>query len=185
MNEQDMKVAFAKTADGDANAFEPIGLTLRDPLSRFVNAIVKDLEVTEDIVQDAFIRAIEKAHTFRGESLVKTWIFTIARNLAYMHLRKQKRKLETLSTLQLALGAGWGQHSDPERIASLKEESLILHEALAALDTENREVILLRDIEGYSGKETAEIMELSLSAMKTKLHRSRLKLLAELKRRLK
>ncbi len=185
MNEQEMKIAFAETAQGNTNAFSPIARQLRPAITRFVLSIVKDEEAAKDLVQDAFIRAIEKAASFRGDSSVKTWIFTIARNFAYAHLRRRKLQERSVSTLELAMGAGWGSYSDPEKIASLKEETLILHDALAALDPETREIILLRDIESYSGKETADIMELSLAAMKTRLHRSRLKLLAELKRRLK
>lgn len=184
ITEREIQEAFKRTATGKAEAFEPIAKVFRPSMTRYVNTIVRDPELSRDLVQDTFLKVIEKAGTFRGESSVKTWMFTIARNLAYAHLRRKQLHEKSMTVMELGVNAGWGSYSDPEKIASLKEESKILHEALGALTPEDREIILLRDIEGNSGAETSEILELSLATMKTRLHRARLKLLGELKTRL-
>ena len=180
----ELHTALRKTAEGEADAFETIVAALEPALCAYLSTIIRDPDLLDDVVQETFLKAMENAASFRGDASVKTWTFTIGRNVAFRYLAKESRHDE-LSLGQLGVQAGWGEHSDPETITSLNQQREILHLALEELPIEAREIIVLRDIEGHSGLETAEILGVTVSAMKTRLHRSRLKLLAEIDKRLR
>jgi RNA polymerase sigma-70 factor (ECF subfamily) len=109
----------------------------------------------------------------------------IARSKLLMARRGAQGRTESTddATLEmLGLRAGWGAPLDPEALAARLEEKAVLERALASLDDEAREVVTLRDLEGLSGEETAQALGLSLPAMKSRLHRARLALVAHVKR---
>lgn len=83
--------------------------------------------------------------------------------------------------VELGVAAGWGETRDPEALVSAMEDHLRLHQALDSLHPGDREVITLRDLEGLSGPEAAQVLEIPLSNLKTRLHRARLRLLARLR----
>jgi RNA polymerase sigma-70 factor, ECF subfamily len=103
----------------------------------------------------------------------------IARNAALRALRKQQPQTELDETglWELGLKAGWGE-TDPESLAIRSEQRDKLKMALSALEPEAREIIVLRDLEELSGEDTARVLGMSMEAMKSRLHRARLKLIA-------
>jgi RNA polymerase sigma-70 factor (ECF subfamily) len=114
---------------------------------------------------------------------VRNWFLAITRNAARRALRPRREEpgAETEpGLLELGIAAGWGS-DDPERNVATAQEAERLALAIASLPLEDREILLLRDVEGLSGEETASSLELSLAAMKSRLHRARLRLVAATK----
>lgn len=138
----------------------------------------------EDVLQETFIKAYKALPNFDGRSSLSTWLYRIATNEALMILRKRKGKVAPLSideTLEMAEG-----EMEPLQIVDwccMPEEELMsaetrqyLNQAVEMLPHSLRMVFLLRDIEGLSTRETAEVLELSETAVKTRLSRARLRL---------
>jgi len=149
-------------------------------MRRFLRGLVGDEALVDDVLQQALLDAYRGAGTFSGAARVRTWLFTIARNAAFRTIRKT-RPADDETLFELGLRAGWGE--DPETLALRAEEVRTLGRALASLTTEDREILLLRDVEQLSGPETAEVLGTSLAAMKSRLHRARLRLAAALRGR--
>lgn len=173
----------ARTALGDAGAFDDLVRRYEGRLFRLVRAATATREDAEDALQDAFVAAYRACGSFRGESAVRTWLLIIARHAAY-HVRERRARTETAApddTLEsLASAAGWGD-LDPERRFEQRQQRGRVAAALAMLPPADREVLVLRDIEELSGEAAARALDLTVPAMKSRLHRARLKLAAALR----
>ena len=126
----------------------------------------------EDASQEAFISAYKNFGKFRGDSSVSTWLYRIAVNAALMRLRKERRKSYLTqpgyNDTQLV---SWTEGPESAAInAELREQ---LEDGLALLPPQLRVVVTLRDVEGLSNEEAAEILETTVSSLKSKLHRGR------------
>ena len=137
----------------------------------------------EDVLQETFLAAWRAAGSFEGRSAARTWLLTIARNQAWHHRERAARlPVDDGAELpELGEAAGWGAQS-PEEGALRSERRALLARALAALAPEDREVLVLRDLEELTGEEAAAALGLSLAAVKSRLHRARQRLAAELRR---
>lgn len=158
----------------------------RAAVFHFARRLTHDAALAEDILQDTLVTAFKSLDAWRGEGSIRGWLFSIARSRVLMAKRRRAGEPETFEdtdTLpQLGLEAGWGAAMDPEALASRLEQQSVLERALAALDDEDREIVVLRDLEGLSGEETAQALGLSLAAMKSRLHRARLRLVSAVKK---
>jgi RNA polymerase sigma-70 factor (ECF subfamily) len=135
----------------------------------------------EDALQDCFISAWRGAATFSGRDSARGWLFSIARNALHRHHRKRAGEPAELHPLDaLGVAAGWGGETDFSHRFDVEEE---LEWALNQIPAEERQVIVLRDLDGLTGEETAEVLELSVAAMKSRLHRGRLRLMGVVRRR--
>lgn len=172
---------------GDQEAFAQLVSRHQAPIFRFVRGLVRTRAEAEDVLQDTFLsvwRTVQGQTGGKkaGDSSVRAWLYTIARHTAYRRGRRrvgQPEHFEALDTL--GARAGWGTEQSPEALLTVLQSKALVREALARLADEDREVLLLRDIEELSGAETAAALELSVPAMKSRLHRARLKLFAELR----
>lgn len=152
---------------------------------RLLRRLTRDDAQAEDLTQETFITALAHLSSWRGEGTARGWLLSIARSRYLMSLRAPAARhepAEDASLETLGLAAGWGSPMDPEALASRLQEQTVLERALAALDEESREVLTLRDLEELSGEETAQVLGLSLAAMKSRLHRARLALVASVKK---
>lgn len=171
---------------GELTAFEE--LTSRHECRVYTVAlrILRHEQDAEDVTQQAFLSAIEHLGEFRGESSFATWLTRIATHAALKVIRKRKG-LNTISfeaaTEPAAPGevtpmpdfiADWRQ--SPEELVARNETARMLDEALAKLDEKHRLVFLLRDVDGFSVRETAEALGLSEANVKVRLLRARLQL---------
>ncbi len=148
---------------------------------RFLASLNAGPDEAEDALQECFVAAWRSAGTYQGPDSARGWLFAIARNaLRRRHRRRMGEPAELASLEELGEQAGWG--TDDDVLESMEARETLLW-ALGQLDDEDREVVVLRDIEGFSGGETAEILGLGLPAMKSRLHRARLRLLAALRER--
>ena len=134
----------------------------------------------EDALQDCFVAAWRGAASYRGAGSARSWLFTIARNaLRRQHRRRAGEPAEYDSLDALGAAAGWGSEGDFSDGFEVREA---LEWALRQLPPDEREVVVLRDLEGFSGQETADALELSVAGMKTRLHRGRLRLMGIVRR---
>ena len=126
----------------------------------------------EDASQEAFISASRNFHKFRGESAVSTWLYRIAVNASLMKLRKERHK-EFLTQTGYDDTQLVSQIEGPESAALNTELREKLEEGLASLPPQLRAVVVLRDVQGMSNEEAADVLKTSVPSLKSKLHRGR------------
>jgi RNA polymerase sigma-70 factor, ECF subfamily len=178
-------VAAAKA--GDVSAFETLVGRYERKIFRLAFNITQNREDAEDAMQESFLKAYEHLDTFQGNSRFYTWLVRIAFNQALMKLRKRRPNVVSLDD-DLDTGEDtiprdvedWGP--SPEERFEQTELSGILSGVIAELDPSFRIVFQLRDIEQLSTEETAEVLGLSVPAVKSRLLRARLKLRQKLSR---
>ncbi|HEV2729090.1 MAG TPA: sigma-70 family RNA polymerase sigma factor, partial [Terriglobales bacterium] len=167
---------------GDRDAFEALVTRHQNAVFRFARTLTRTREDAEDVLQETFLAAYKSAVGFRGEASVRTWLLIIARNAAFRIGRRTTAttQIEDSELWDLGLRAGWGQ-DDPESLAVKAQRRDLLQVALSTLEPASREIIVLRDLEGLSGEEAAQVLGLTVEGMKSRLHRARLKLAAVLR----
>lgn len=171
-----------RVAAGGREAFDELVARHRAAVYRFARAATGGPEAAEDVLQETFLAAWRAAATFQGRSAVRTWLLTIARNRAWHHRRRDGRlPVDDVPLADLAEAAGWGDPG-PEAEAIRSQRRALLARALAALGPEEREVLVLRELEELTGEEAAAALGIGLAAMKSRLHRARLRLAAQLRR---
>jgi RNA polymerase sigma-70 factor (ECF subfamily) len=168
------------TKSGDEQAFAEIMNRYRNPITNYLYRFLNDYEEAVDLAQETFVRvyfAIDRYHT---QFAFSTYIYRIATNLAISEIRRRKRrKLLSLTGLFQAEGDETTEYQPPDK-RPLPDAELIDGErdstiaaAIAALPEKYRVPIILRDIEGKSYDEVAEIMELGLGTTKSRISRAR------------
>jgi len=169
--------------NGDVAAFEQLVKRYDRKLFRIAQHVTHNREDAEDAVQDAFLKAFQHLGEFREDSKFSTWLIRITLNQSLMKVRKQRRAIREVS-LEEDFQAGedmlpmevidWAP--DPEQLYRTAELRDILIKALRELRPILRAVFVLRDIEGLSTAQTAEVLNLSEVAVKARLWRGRLQL---------
>ncbi len=181
----------ARAKAGDAGAFAELVQRYERRVYRLARNITRHDEDTEDVLQEAFLKAYEHLDRFQGQSAFYTWLVRIAVNEALMKLRKRKADLTVALDDPLELGdevlqreiAVW--EDNPEERYSHEEMHKILDDAIDSLKPDFRTVFVLRDIEELSTGETAEVLGISIPAVKSRLLRARLALREKLTRKFK
>ncbi len=131
----------------------------------------------DDVVQDAFISAYRARERFRGDAQVTTWLYRITVNAALMRIRKDKRRVQMTApedSYQERHVANWDD--TPDRAALNTELRNQIQAGLAELPEDLRTAVVLRDVQGLSNTEAAEVLDISVSALKARLHRGRVAL---------
>ncbi|MBK6694352.1 MAG: sigma-70 family RNA polymerase sigma factor [Myxococcales bacterium] len=165
---------MALAAAGDREAFGVVVRRHGPAVLRVAAHVTGSQAAAADVFQETFLAAFRAAGSYRGAGL-RAWLFTIARNAAYRSRRAQGREEQDASLMELGASAGWGDVS-PEIAFERSERLDRVRRAFAMLSTEDREILALRDVEGLSGEDAATVTGLSLQAMKSRLHRARLRL---------
>lgn len=154
---------------------------------RIYNLAMKMLgnpDVAEDILQETFVNAYRAIDRFEGRAHISTWLYRIAHNAVLMRLRKEKGAPELrsiddeLDLDTLPTPTPWDE--SPERRVLQGELFAMMDDALTTLSDALREVFVLRDVDGLSTAETAEVLNISETAVKSRLHRARLALREQL-----
>jgi RNA polymerase sigma-70 factor (ECF subfamily) len=174
--------------DGDVSAFEQLVKRYDRNVFRIANHITHSREDAEDVVQEAFLKAYSNLEKFQEQSKFYTWLVRIAVNEALMKLRKRRPERfvsldEDVKTEDDSLPrevADWSPN--PEQLYNQEELRDILSRTIQGLPPTFRTVFVLRDVEGLSTEETAEALELSVPAVKSRLLRARLQLRERLNR---
>lgn len=173
---------------GDASAFTELVEKYERKIYRLARNITNNDEDAEDVLQESFLKAYSHLDSFEGNSKFYTWIVRIAVNEALMKLRKRKSSKEVSLDEPTDTGedtmvreiAVWDE--DPEQKYSQEELRSILDRAVESLKPAFRTVFQLRDIEELSTEETAEALNISIPAVKSRLLRARLQLREKLTR---
>jgi len=156
-------------------------------LFRVARAIVRDDSEAEDVVQESYVRAFTRLGDFRGESSLSTWLTRIVINEAYGRLRRRRATVdwttvEAVPTIEAQIIPFPSPQLDPERTMAQHEISRLLERAIDALPDAFRVVLVARLIEEMSVEETAKLLSLRPETVKTRLHRARALLRADLER---
>lgn len=161
----------------DEHAFRCLVEQERERLYRFVLKIIHDEDEAENVVQETFAEAYRQIDNFRGDSKVSTWLFSIARHLAYGFLRKSKRHnyLEH-DTIEYLHATQDGSTSGSLEEVEQAERKQIVREAIDELPPHYRRVVELRDLQERSTAETAEALGLTSVNVRVRLHRARTEL---------
>lgn len=167
-----------RSGAGDREAFEMLVTRHEAALYRFALRTCGGEREGEDALQDGLLAAWRGAAGFRGESAARTWLFQVVVNACHRRHRRRAGDPGEPEPMDAAQHVPQDE-SSPEDRAGAREAGRAIDRALASLPAESREVLLLRDVEGLSGEETAAALGVSLAAMKSRLHRARLDLKAE------
>jgi RNA polymerase sigma-70 factor (ECF subfamily) len=185
-NDDELQLVTAARA-GDIPAFETLVNRYERKIFRLGMNITGSREDAEDVMQEAFLKAYQHLPEFEGNSRFYTWLVRIAVNQALMKLRKRRpnqvsldEEIETGEDSFFRDVEDWGP-SPAERYEQTQLHD-ILNEAISELDPNFRIVFQLRDIEEMSTEETADVLHLSVPAVKSRLLRARLKLRQKLNR---
>ena len=139
--------------------------------------MLRNPEDAEDVLQDTFLRAYRGIKSFHGASTFSTWIYRITANSALMRLRKKQLPIVSIEDQEEKETPVNVVDWTPGPVEQLLSSELqqVMGEAIEALPPEFRQVFILRDVEELSNTEVAEILDLSVAAVKSRLHRARLK----------
>lgn len=161
---------------GDGAAFGKLVLKYQDRLFNTLSNVTGSREDAEDVAQEAFVQAFLKLSSFRRDSAFYTWLYRIAFNVAVTRQRK-KRPQQSLDHHREATGAEPldGGESPDERLLR-DERSARVHAALAAVSEEHRAILVLREMEGCCYETIAEILDLPVGTVRSRLHRARMQL---------
>ncbi|MGE5725539.1 MAG: sigma-70 family RNA polymerase sigma factor [Acidobacteriota bacterium] len=173
---------------GDVGAFGELVKRYDRNVFRIALHITQNREDAEDVVQDAFLKAYENLEQFQGQSKFYTWLVRIAVNEALMKLRRRRpermvsldQEVQTEEDSMPREVADWSPN--PEQLYNQSELRDILGKTIQGLPPSFRTVFVLRDVEGLSTEETAQALELSVPAVKSRLLRARLQLRERLNR---
>lgn len=151
-------------------AFEQIILPLKDKLFRFAFSYLKNEDDAKDVVQDVMIKTWEDVKDLTAIRNIEAWCMTLVKNRSLDKLkRKGRNHLQIVDQHQLRM-----VDADPLQQTVTNEKMLQIKEIISLLPEKQRDVINLRDVEGYSYQEIAEIMEIELNNVKVLLHRARM-----------
>jgi RNA polymerase sigma-70 factor (ECF subfamily) len=172
------RAIIARFHQGEVEAFEELVLHYQDRLYNAVFWMSSDESETRDVLQETFLQAFRSLKNFRGEAAIGTWLYRIAAN-TFMKGRSRSRLtcMDDLDLENLALSRMEKLRlvpPSPEEALVEKEGRTLLGQAIAKLPEEYRVVLVLRDVEGRAAAEVAEILDLSVAAVKSRLHRARL-----------
>lgn len=180
-----------RTVAGDQKAFELLVLKYQRRIERLIGRMVRDSDLVEDIAQETFIRAYRALGQFRGEAQFYTWLYRIAVNTAKKALVDLKRDpLVSETTLR-----GGGDEEDetssveneltsaetPETVLAAKEVAAAVNSAMEALPDELRQAVTLREIDGLSYEEIAEVMNCPIGTVRSRIFRAREAISAKVK----
>jgi RNA polymerase sigma-70 factor (ECF subfamily) len=180
MNGQD--AFLEKLRAGDPAAFVQLVEANQRNVYNLALRMLNNPQEAEDVLQETFLSAYKALPGFEGRSSLSTWLYRIASNASLMRLRKKQPETTSIDEpLELEEGdslprqfVDWSSVPEDELLS--EESRRVMDEAVAELPEGLRIVFILRDIEGLSTQEAGEVLELSESAVKTRLHRARLAL---------
>ncbi len=170
--------------NGDNYAFDLLVKRYKEPLLNFVFRFLGNHTDAEDVVQETFYRLYKNKHYYREIAKFSTWIYTIAGNLAKTELRRRNRRklfsishyMSTEKDYDIA-----DTEFGPDTLTNSDITDKIIQDAIDKLSPKFKEVIILRDIQGFSYEEIAEIVHIPLGTVKSRVNRARLRLQKDLK----
>jgi RNA polymerase sigma-70 factor (ECF subfamily) len=178
---------------GDGKAFAQLVSRHQRQLYRLALRMTGTEADAQEVLQEAFLNAYQKLPNFRGEAQFSSWLYRIAANSALMRLRRKRRAPDSLpeqpleltgprfsaeGNLEPAPRSDWSQRADDKLLS--RELGIAIDAAVKTLPEDYRTVFLLKDVDGLSNEEIASALDLTVPAVKSRLHRARLALREQL-----
>lgn len=176
-----------KVMAGDQAAFTELVKRYQGKVYQLALRLTGNQMDANDVLQDVFLSVYQKIHTFRGAAAFSSWLYRITANASFARLNQRKRAAAV--SIDDVLPAVEGQEppnafsewtQPPDTILFNQEARRALEKAISGLPEEFRTVVVLRDVQNMSNQEVAEILNLSVAAVKSRLHRARLALRRQL-----
>jgi RNA polymerase sigma-70 factor (ECF subfamily) len=171
---------------GDIAAFEPLVEKYRQRVWRLAYNVLRDREEAWDVAQEAFVRAWQALPNFRGQSAFYTWLFRIVMNVASDRARARAARGRAFGTERIP-EEDWDRvlveqphEAQPDAAAAGAERRSQIERALTKLSEDHRRIVVLSDIEGLSYKEIADVLEIPMGTVMSRLHNARKRLKAAL-----
>ena len=170
-----------RTVAGDQKAFELLVIKYQRRIERLIGRMVRDVDLVEDIAQETFIRAYKALHQFRGDAQFYTWLYRIAVNTAKKFLMEMKRD-PVLTESQIksndddetnSPGIELTSDETPESVLAAKEIAGAVNAAMDALPGDLRQAVVLREIDGLTYEEIAEVMNCPIGTVRSRIFRAR------------
>lgn len=187
MSERSVDQALvARVQKGERAAFDLLVRKYQHRVAKLISRYVRDRAEVEDVAQEAFIRAFRAIGAFRGDSAFYTWLYRIAVNTAKNYLESQGRRppgsdLEIEGAEQLTGAEPLRESATPERNLLTDEIAATVRRTIEALPADLRTAITLRELEGLSYEEIAEVMDCPIGTVRSRIFRAREALDRELK----
>jgi len=180
----------ARAVAGDQGAFELLVIKYQRRVERLIGRMVRDVDLVEDIAQETFIRAYRALHQFRGDAQFYTWLYRIAVNTAKKFLLELKRD-PTITQAALQSSDDEDEtfyarnesitYETPESVLAAKEIALAVNAAMEALPVDLKQALTLREIDGMSYEDIAELMNCPMGTVRSRIFRAREAVSAKLK----
>jgi len=174
-------VLVREAQQGDTRAFDELVVRYREKVYRLSYKILRNEDDAAEALQDAFTSAFRGLKNFKAESTFSTWLYRVATNASLMKYRKRRDDHLSLEQSQSPQRDAepmsipdWSQQPLEELLDAETQE--VMEEGLRRLPEELRTVFILRDEEGYSNAEVAQMLDLTVAAVKSRLHRARIAL---------
>ena len=172
---------IAEFRKGNRRSFEELISRYSEKAFSLASRMCRNQEDAEEVLQDVFTTVYRKLDNFQGKSSFSSWLYRVTVNAALMKLRKNRQDKsismeDALPDEEHTLILQTSESDLSDEITLRKEVSLVLEEAIQKLPDDYRPVFILRDIDGMTSKEVGKILGLSIPAVKSRLHRSRLML---------
>lgn len=167
---------IAASLAGDNAAFGRLVAAYQDRLFNSLLRVLGSREDAADIVQDAFVQAFTKLDTFRGGSAFYTWLYRIAFNLAMSHARRGRKTASLDDRKSLVGDEPMDGQPTAESGMMQQERAELVHAALGELSLEYRQIMVLREVDGLRYDEIAEILDLPVGTVRSRLFRARMEM---------
>ena len=183
MSEEADRLLVERAKKGEVQAFEMLVVKYQRRIERLIGRIVRDVDLVQDVAQDTFIRAYRALPQFRGESAFYTWLYRIAVNTAKKAVVDLRRDPVITESALAASRQDEDETSRPEHeltdaetpdaVLASREIAATVNAAIEALPDDLRQAILLREVEGLSYEEIAEVMTYPIGTVRSRIFRAR------------
>lgn len=168
----------ARVQKGDKRAFDLLVLKYQHKIFGLISRYIRDADEVQDVAQEAFIKAYKALPNFRGDSAFYTWLYRIAINTAKNYLVSRSRRppgtdIEVADAEYLENGSGLHEIETPENALFGAELKAVVEAAIAALPEDLRAAITLREFEGLSYEDIADIMDCPVGTVRSRIFRAR------------
>ncbi|WP_375757558.1 sigma-70 family RNA polymerase sigma factor [Corallococcus exercitus] len=168
---------LALAQGGDGRALEALLGRHEKQVYRFGLRMCGSEEDAKEVLQETLLAAFKGMHAFRGEAELSTWLYQVARTHCLRTRRKRAGEPDTLEALDApAAAAVHAEAAAPDEGAHARQMGEVLQAAILALPDTYRETLILRDVEGLSAEEAAQVVGIEVRALKSRLHRARMQL---------
>ncbi|RMF40303.1 MAG: sigma-70 family RNA polymerase sigma factor [Planctomycetota bacterium] len=159
--------------NGDSDCYGQLVERFQHRLLAAMVHVIGSYDEAEDVVQESFVQAYVKLHTFQGNSQFYTWLYRIAFNNALSRRRKRRGEISLEQNREVTGSDPEDGHESPDEPLMRQERMALVHRALGRLSEEHRKILVLREMEDFSYEQIAEILDINLGTVRSRLSRAR------------